>query len=397
MEKPPRDKKENIMTRDCMIWLNFPHVCSQAAMVIAVLVTAMYMHTGLIQQSGHEGIETLCEYMTDDTWADWNGDDCLEAISCPYYCMCKRWTGSQWETFEDGTHSKPWAIWTDDGEGPWVNKTRPAIIRENHFKNDGEDPTFLPDELQPMGWTIDEWIGRRKYDVVFRTDDVPPWPLSTMMTGKSLHVSEGVQIVPGFIAAGEPPQANFLLSHGYTSQDYMDFKASAKKLDETNCMMEGLTLGRSVSFITAVMCEMLRAYTVRSLAPATSVWNRTWAMHFACITSFLLTVSLTLIPGVKKLFALGTPDWFYYGVAFVFALGSMGIDELSKFAYRRVLVKREAGDTGARERRAIMDQLDILNTKISEADSKNQGASDAMKKIAELLEKDGANKINLTI
>jgi hypothetical protein len=145
-------------------------------------------------------------------------------------------------------------------------------------------------------------------------------------------------------------------------------------------MMEGLTLGRSVSFITAVMCEMLRAYTVRSLQPVWEVWNRNKIMHGACASSFLLTVSLTLIPGVKKLFALGTPDWFYYGVAFVFALGSMGIDELSKFAYRRVLVKREAGDTGARERRAIMDQLDILNTKISEADSKNQGASDAMKK-----------------
>jgi magnesium-transporting ATPase (P-type) len=97
MEKPPRDKKENIMTRDCMVWLNFPHVFSQALMVIGVTVVAMWMHTGLIQQTE---IETLCEYMTDPSWKDWDPKGCLEASSCPYYCMCKIWTGSEWETKE---------------------------------------------------------------------------------------------------------------------------------------------------------------------------------------------------------------------------------------------------------------------------------------------------------
>jgi len=387
MGKPPRDKKENIMTRDCMIWLNTPHVCSQAAMVIGVLVTAMWMHTGLVQQTD---IETLCEYMTDQSWADWDPDDCLEASSCPYYCMCKRWTGSAWETLEDG--KKPFAIWTDDGEGPWVNRDRPAITRRDTFHATGEsEPSSLTRDIRDQGWTIDEWIDRKRYVKTFRTEDIPPWPLSTMVTGKSMHVSQGVQIVDGYIGAGDIP------SDVLPRLDFLAFKDDAKRLDETNCMMNGLTLGRSVSFITAVMCEMLRAYTVRSLDPVYMVWNRNWIMHAACSSSFLLTVSLTFIPGVKGLFKLDTPSWFFYGLAFLFALGSMLIDEASKWAFRRVLAKREIGDKGTAERKQIMDQLEVVTQKLNEAETKNQTASVAMNKIAELLEKDQGNKINLTI
>merc|ERR1712070_470578 len=165
------------------------------------------------------------------------------------------------------------------------------------------------------------------YDIVFRDDDPPPWPLSTMVTGKTLHVSEGVQIIPGYIAAGEPP------AELVPRLRFEEFKRTAPRLDDTNCMMMGLKLGRSVSFITAVMCEMLRAYTVRSLQPVHQVWNRNWIMHFACASSFLLTVSLTFVPGVKDLFKLDAPEWFYYGIAFCFAFGSATIDELLKFVY----------------------------------------------------------------
>jgi len=235
-------------------------------------------------------------------------------------------------------------------------------------------------------------IKRKKYEVVFRTEDVPPWPLSTMVTGQSLHVSTGVQIVPGFIAAGEPPA-----SDNPQRQAFLDFKSNAAILDETNCMMDGLTLGRSVSFITAVMCEMLRAYTVRSLQPVHEVWNRNWIMHGACASSFLLTVSLTFIPGVKGLFKLGTPDWFFYGIAFIFALGSMTIDEISKLAFRRVLKQREAGDKGALERNEIKDQVDIVNQKLHEVEKKSEATLLALKQVAELLEKEQGNKINLTI
>lgn len=342
------------MTRDCMLWLNLPHVVSQALMVIGVLVVSMWMHTGLIQQTE---IETLCEYMTDESWANWDGTDCLEPSSCPYYCMCKRWDGAEWETLENG--KKPFAI-DLDGNDNWVTRDRAGIYRADFHSYDentgvvNRDDHMLNRTVQEPGWTVDEWINRQKYDIVFRTNNVPPWPLSTMVTGESMHVSEGVQIAAGYTAAGELPP------DGALREEFLEFKRTAERLDEGNCMMEGLTLGRSVSFITAVMCEMLRAYTVRSLAPVTEVWNRNNIMHLACASSFLLTVSLTFIPGVKDLFKLGTPMWFYYGVAFIFALGSLTIDEISKWAFRRVLVQREAGDKGALERKDILDRVDMV-------------------------------------
>merc|ERR1719262_1085670 len=45
MENPPRSKKANIMTKDCMLWINMPHQCGIAAMVIGVTIIAMWMHT----------------------------------------------------------------------------------------------------------------------------------------------------------------------------------------------------------------------------------------------------------------------------------------------------------------------------------------------------------------
>lgn len=142
-------------------------------------------------------------------------------------------------------------------------------------------------------------------------------------------------------------------------------------------MMNGLTKGRSVSFITAVMCEMLRAYTVRSLQPVHEVWNRNWIMHIACASSFLLTVSLTFIPGVKELFKLDTPLWFYYLIAFIFALGSMIIDEISKWMFRRVLKEREGGDQGIKERQVIKDRVDMVVEKLHSIEQSMERNSDA--------------------
>merc|ERR1712139_180086 len=128
-------------------------------------------------------------------------------------------------------------------------------------------------------------------------------------------------------------------------QAFKDFKKEAIILDKySNCMAEGLTLGRSTSFITAVMCEMLRAYTVRSIDPAVYVFNRNKWMHFACLFSFTMTLLLTIIPGVKEIFYLDTPEWFYYFIAFVFASGCACNDELFKFLYRRKLKQGVQGD-----------------------------------------------------
>merc|ERR1719502_1453150 len=109
MDYPPRSKTENIMTKDCIWWINMPHQLGICAMVIGATAVGMFLHTGQVQQSDIAG---LCEYMTEGSWAKWNDEDCKEVISCPYYCMCNRWDGSKWETLETGT--KPWAIKVGD-------------------------------------------------------------------------------------------------------------------------------------------------------------------------------------------------------------------------------------------------------------------------------------------
>jgi len=331
-----------------MVWLNMPHVWSQGLMVILVTVVSMWMHTGMIQQTD---IESLCEYMTDDSWSAWDPDECKEPSSCPYYCMCARWDGSAWDTIENG--KKPFAI---ESDGAWISHARPAEVRTHAFGYDAEGSNVqtVDYETQPKGWTVWEWMGRTPYERHFQTADPPVWPLSTVSGEKPLHVSTGVQIIEGHIAAGKLPE------DPAKRAEFLEFKKTAPRLDSTNCMTHGLVLGRSVSFITAVMCEMLRAYTVRSLQPAHQVWNRNWIMHFACLSSFLLTVSLTFIPGVKELFKLDAPEWFYYGVAFCFAFGSATIDEFLKWVYRRVLVKRELGDKAAIERKAIKERVDMV-------------------------------------
>merc|ERR1719316_1981525 len=92
------------------------------------------------------------------------------------------------------------------------------------------------------------------------------------------------------------------------------------------CMAKGTKLGRTQAFITAVYCEMLRAYTVRC-APGDGmnppwmweVFNRNKYMHIACNISFWSTLAVTLIPVVNtKAFHVLPLSFYGYliGIAF---------------------------------------------------------------------------------
>merc|ERR1711998_459218 len=210
---------------------------------------------------------------------------------------------------------------------------------------------------QAEGWTWEERASRQRYETRFTDENPLPWPISTIAqtTGDRIHVSKGVQIVPGLIGVDSPDE-----SHP-NYQQFVEFKKKAKKLaKEENCMAEGLTLGRSTSFITAVMCEMLRAYTVRSIEPAVYVFNRNKWLHAACLFSFTMTLLLTIIPGVKEIFYLDTPQWFYYFIAFVFASGCACNDELFKFLYRRTLRSRVQGEFAKIDEAATKQRVETV-------------------------------------
>merc|ERR1712190_243485 len=180
-----------------------------------------------------------------------------------------------------------------------------------------------------MGWTFEEWINRADPEIVFNREDAPKWPLSTINADGKMYLSRDVMIVKDTLATDSP------------NPEISAFKKQATNLVEGNCMKEGIILGRSTSFITAVMCEMLRAYTVASTRPLWETWNVNKFMHLACSFSFVCTMLLTIIPGVNDVFHLQTPRWFYYFIAFMFALATMVIDEFFKYLYRRRLEVRK--------------------------------------------------------
>merc|ERR1719401_1389688 len=133
--------------------------------------------------------------MTDSSWKAWSEDDCVEPISCPYYCMCSRWTGSEWETLETG--QKPYAI---NANNQWISASRPASVETFYFDAAGS----VNHTAYGVGWTFKDWLKRGRADMYFQTADPPVWPLSTVSGEGRLHVSRGVQITPGKLAVDEP-------------------------------------------------------------------------------------------------------------------------------------------------------------------------------------------------
>jgi len=328
-----------------------PHQVGQCFCVIGAVIVGTYMHTGLIHQSD---LTALCEYMTDESWANYDSDTCVETISCPYYCMCQHFDGSDWAVTESGT--KPYAIYSD---GKWITSNQAKETEEYFFKG-GSVKTVTREK----GWTFKEWVNRGQAEVVFDSDDPPKWPLSTISSKGKIYLSRDVMIVKDKRATDAPNAA-------------VDaFKKNAENLVGHNCMQDGIVYGRSTSFITAVMCEMLRAYTVASTRPLWETWNTNKAMHFACSFSFICTMLLTIIPGVKYVFHLDTPTWFYYGISFLFAFSTMVIDELFKYFYRVRLEMRKQSQLDEVKQNEQTDRLNMICDMLHDLENakvKNEG------------------------
>ncbi|ANQ06387.1 P-type ATPase [Plasmodium coatneyi] len=99
---------------------------------------------------------------------------------------------------------------------------------------------------------------------------------------------------------------------------------------------KGSKRGRTMAFISAVWCEMLRAYTVRSWEPFYKVFNRNMWMHLACSISATLTFLSTCIPGITSVLNTTCLLWWQYLLGISWALLNMLLDEIvPKVIYRR--------------------------------------------------------------
>ncbi|KAL3128633.1 P-type ATPase [Cryptosporidium hominis] len=103
----------------------------------------------------------------------------------------------------------------------------------------------------------------------------------------------------------------------------------------------GTIRGRTASFIAAVFCEMLRAYTVRTWDWFTKpLFNNPW-LHFACSLSASSTLIVTFTPGLQQIFGTHTIYWWLYILAIGAGFLNMAFDELvPKPLYRRIVERR---------------------------------------------------------
>jgi hypothetical protein len=128
-----------------------------------------------------------------------------------------------------------------------------------------------------------------------------------------------------------------------------------------NCMADGVRSGRTVSFTTAVYCEMLRAYTVKSDSPVFVTFFRNNWMHLACGISAILTIAVSIIPGVNSvIFSLNVLHLFLYGMAIGFALLCVIIDELYKIRYRAILVDRAARIKNIAHKQLLEERFEVV-------------------------------------
>jgi hypothetical protein len=148
---------------------------------------------------------------------------------------------------------------------------------------------------------------------------------------------------------------------GATSPMACDELFAELDLSPANCMADGVRNGRTVSFTTAVYCEMLRAYTVKSDLPAFATFFRNNWMHLACTISAVMTIAVSVIPILNTdIFRLNRIGPQLYGLALAFAFMCMIIDEIYKIRYRMILAERKKAEEDAHVQKNMNDRIEIV-------------------------------------
>ncbi|EDO07356.1 HAD ATPase P-type IC family protein [Babesia bovis T2Bo] len=283
----PRDPGQPIMTRNWWLYGNIPHTIFQGIFVIGSILTALYISTGVIFV---KDIHEQCKYVE---LANGAGTKYRYTYFCKSYEYRVESSYVGWVTNID--YYDP-----EDKKMKTVLGAAKGMI-DTLKPNSEELIPQVKDRLKDLAETI------KKGDFTDKVElDANGWikPKDTQV------VSNGK--TP--IGAGE---------YGY-------FDITARKT----------TQARTMSFITAVWCEMLRAYTVRSWDYFFNVFNRNPWMHIACGISATATFIATILPNFSKIMHLVSLAWWQYLIAIGFAMMTLVLDEgISKVLYWRYAEK----------------------------------------------------------
>ncbi|CDR94458.1 P-type ATPase4, putative [Babesia bigemina] len=284
MTKKPRPRSQPIMTRDWWLFGNLPHTIFEAAMVICSILVGLYVCTGVIFMSD---IHKQCSSVTLKD-ASGNSHNFMYFCKSYEYRVERGYVG--WVTninYFDVVHGEiKTALGAIEGKQEILRPDTEGLWKEvaSSFKNigTGDVPEEHKDKLErdEHGWF------RPKSGITVKGREDTPF--------------------------GAAP-------HGY-------FDITARKS----------TQARTISFITAVWCEMLRAYTVRSWDYFYRVFNRSPVMHIACGASATVTFVATVVPRFNTIMHLVSLPWWQYLLAVGFAMVTLVLDEcVAKVLYRR--------------------------------------------------------------
>ncbi|EPT25301.1 P-type ATPase4, putative [Toxoplasma gondii ME49] len=284
MKIPPRPRKQPIMTRDWWLYGNLPHTIFEAGCVLMSLALGLYLCTGVVQLNP---LHEQCSYFT-ATQLSHNKD-----IDYRYFCR-----SFEYRVTQDYTG---WVTHIDF----WNPKT--GKMEQVLGALAGKHPNV----------TV-ETPGLAKYIVEAMSDGCPEGVDTDSETGFCMPKA-GTKVS----SATDTPK-------GSAPKDYFDVSA------------RGAKMGRTCSFITAVWCEMLRAYTVRTWQWFFLVFNRNPWMHLACSISATLTSLLTIVPGIQSAFSTCALPWYLYLFAIGCGFVNLILDELIPKPLYRLKKAREA-------------------------------------------------------
>ncbi|UKJ88093.2 cation ATPase [Theileria orientalis] len=289
MKRPPRRPNTPIMTKEWWLLGNLPHTIFEALAVIAAILAGLYLCTGVLTLNDIHG---QCKYVH---LKDASGTSHELVYFCKSYeyVLSKKYTG--WVTnvnyFDPQEKKMKIFLGATKGKIDQLRSDDPSLHPTLKAKFAGMSAQKLAEFDSEMA----KWVEL----------DENGWPKSKA----SQVVGRGK-----LYGAGET---------GY--REIVGRKA---------------TQARTISFITAVWSEMLRAYTVRSWDYFYKVFNRNPWMHFACSVSATVTFALTVMPGVSTVLHVSSLPYWQYLLSIAFALTTLVLDEcITKVLYKSLKKK----------------------------------------------------------
>lgn len=291
MTTKPRPPKQPIMTLDWWIYGNLPHAIFEAMMVICSIIIALYVSTGVIFM---QDLRNQCSTVTLN---DASGN-CHDFI---YFC-------------------KSYEYRVGFNYIGWVTNISYFDLRHQKMRSFLGAMKGRAEVISPNDPEIFEDVAKRFEP--FTKEGVPPMYKDTLERDEH-----------GWFR----PKAGTIVENGNATP------LGAAPPGFWNITVKKSTEARTVSFLTAVFCEVFRAYTVRSWEYFYKVFNRTPEMHIACSISIMATLVIPFIPVVNLLMHLLPICWWKILMATGFAFLTVLLDEfVPKFLYKRKMKRAEA-------------------------------------------------------